>query len=218
MEYRVILVNNGVYKKTLHRCRTRETAFINYHRIKDENKVLYPRKFVNTDGIKPVKYQICITKPSEDTDTYRILRDDYGKLYTEQPIGDWTILESDDFAIEETFYIYGLNPKLERPNITEIVKRLVAGAYAKKMVKQVIVVYNKLVIYNEEQFDMVICKNLEDAQRLHHTLGKIAKKQKIKSLLFMGTAQPAQIGRMYDLIHEKTKWPYTKIRRTSTRP
>jgi hypothetical protein len=218
MEYRVILVGNGVYKKTLHRCRTRETAFINYHRIKEENNVLYPKKYLNTKGLKPVKYQICVTKPSEDTDTYRILRDDYGKLYTEEPIGDWTILESDEYLIEETFYIYGLDPKVERPNITEIIKRLVTGAFAKKMVKQIIVVHNKLVIYNEDQFDMVICKNLGEAQRLHHTLAKIAKKQKIKSLLFMGTAQPAQIGRLYDLIHEKTKWPYTKIRRTSTRP
>lgn len=92
------------------------------------------------------------------------------------------------------------------------------GAHGKKMVKQIIVVYNKLIIYNEDQFDMVICKKLEDAQRLHHTLAKIAKKQKIKSLLFMGTASPATIGRMYDVIHENTGWPYTKIRRTSTRP
>jgi hypothetical protein len=65
---------------------------------------------------------------------------------------------------------------------------------------------------------MVLCKNLEDAQRLHHTLAKIAKKQKIKSLMFMGTATPATISRMYDLIHEETGWPYIKIRRTSTRP
>lgn len=92
------------------------------------------------------------------------------------------------------------------------------GAYAKNMVKQVIVVHNKVLIYNEDQFDMIICKNLEDAQRLHHTLGKIAKKQKLKSLLFMGTAGPAMIGRMYDLIVEHTGWKIQKVRRTSTRP
>ena len=86
------------------------------------------------------------------------------------------------------------------------------------MVKQIIVVHNKLIIYNEDQFEMVICKNLEEAQRLHHTLAKIAKKQKIKSLLFMGTAGKVMVGRMYDLIHDRTGWPYTKIRRTSTRP
>jgi len=218
MLYRVILVGNGEYKKTLHRCKTRDTAFINFHLIKDKNKVLYPRKFINTNGIKRIKYQICISKITEEGDTFRVLRDDYGKLYTEKPIGDWTIIHSDEYFVEETFWIYGFNPKADRPNISEVVKRLMVGVWAKKMVKQVIVVHNKLVIYNEDQFDMVICKNLEDAQRLHHTLAKIAKKQKIKSLLFMGTAGAAMIGRMYDVIHDNTGWPYTKIRRTSTRP
>jgi hypothetical protein len=218
VNYRVVLTANGVYKKTLHRCKTRETAFINFHRIKDENKVMFPQKFINTKGIKPVKYEICVTKPTEESDVFRILRDDFGRTYTESPLGDWTILHSDSYEIEESFWMYRFNPKLERPTIKEVVKRLVTGAHSKKMVKQIIVVYNKLIIYNEDQFDMVLCKNMEDAQRLHHTLARIAKKQKIKSLMFMGTASKANIGRMYDLIHDNTKWPYTKIRRRSTRP
>ena len=49
--------------------------------------------------------------------------------------------------------------------------------------KEVIVLYNKLVIYNEEQFDMVICKNKKDAQRLHHTLYEATRGLKIKNLL-----------------------------------
>jgi hypothetical protein len=218
MVFRVILVSNGEYKKTLHRCKSRETAFINFHALLEQNNVMYPRKFINSKGIKPVKYTICISKVTEEGDTFRILRDDYGKLYTEQPLGDWTILHSDEYQVEETFWLYGLEPKSDRPTITDVVKRLMIGVHAKKMVKQIIIVHNKLVIYNEDQFDMVICKNLEDAQRLHHTLAKIAKKQKIKSLLFMGTATPATVSRMYDLIHDETGWPYTKIRRTSTRP
>jgi hypothetical protein len=217
MVYRVILTSNGKYKKTLYRCKTKESVFLKYHKMREENNVLYPKRFLNTNGLKKVKYEICVIKPTEDTDTFRLLRDEYGKLYIEKPLGDWTILTSDEYNIEETFFIYGYEGD-ERPNIREVVKRLMIGAHAKKMVKQIIVVYNKLLIYNENQFDMIVCKNLEDAQRLHHTLAKIAKKQKIKSLLFMGTAQPAQIGRMYDIIHEETGWPYTKIRRTSTRP
>ena len=217
MIYRVILTLNGEYKKTLHRSKTKETVFNNYHKLKEENDILFPKKFLNSNGIKKVQYQICVTKPTEPTDTFRILRDDYGKLYTEKPLGDWTILASEDYDMEETFFIYGYEGD-ERPTIKEVVKRLMFGAHAKKMVKQIIVVHNKLVIYNEDQFDMILCKNLEDAQRLHHTLAKIVKKQKIKSLMFMGTATPATIGRMYDIILEKTNWKIEKIRRTSTRP
>ena len=86
------------------------------------------------------------------------------------------------------------------------------------MTKQIIVVHNKLVLHNEDQFEMIICKNKLDAQRLHHTLHKACKKNKIKSIIFMGTASPATVSRMYELIHENTKWPMEKVRRTSTRP
>lgn len=217
MIYRVILTSNGEYKKTLYKCKTKESVFLKYHKLREDNDILFPKKFLNTNGIRPVRYEICVIKPTEETDTFRLLRDEYGKLYTEKPLGDWTILASDEYNLEETFYIYGHESE-ERPTIREVVKRLMIGAHSKKMVKQIIVVHNKLLIYSEDQFDMIICKNLEEAQRLHHTLARIAKKQKIKSLLFMGTATPANIGRMYDVIHEETGWPYTKIRRTSTRP
>ena len=218
MTYRVVLLCNGEYKKTLHRARTLETVFTRYYHLIDENKkILYPKRFVNSNKIIPVKYEIAVTKPTEDGDTFRILRDDYGKLYTEEPLGDWTILTTAAYEIEETFMIYGVGYKNgERPTIREIVKRLMINAHSKKTVKQLIVVYNKLLIYDEHQFDMVLCKNLEDAQRLHHTLGKITKKQKINSLLFMGTATKSNIGRLYDVIHEETGWPYPKIRRQST--
>jgi hypothetical protein len=219
MVYRVILISNGEYKKTLHRSRTRQTAFINYHALIEKNQnVKFPKKFINTEKIKPVKYKICVTKPTEPDDTFRLLRDDYGKTYVEKPIGDWTILASEDYNIEETFWIYGFEPKNNRPTIADVIKKLVSGAYKKKMVKQIIVVHNKLLIYNEDQFDMVICKCIKDAQRLHHTLADVCKKQKIKNFLFMGTASQATVSIMYDIIKEKTGWPIQKIRRTSTRP
>lgn len=216
--YRVILVANGEYKKTLHKCKKKDTAFINFHIIKEKNKVFYPKRYINNNKIIPVEYQICLIKPTESTDSFRILRDKFGKLYTEKPLGEWTILHSAPYEIEETFWIYGLSSNLNRPTIHEVIKRLMVNAFSKTKVKQVIIVHNKLLIYNEEQFDMIICKNLAEAQRLHHTLAKITKKQKIKSCLFMGTASKAMIGTLYDLIKSKTNWKIEKIRRTSTRP
>lgn len=219
MVYRVILTSNGKYRTTLHRCKTLPTSFGQYHAMIDENKkILFPKRFINTKKILPVKFQICVTKPTEPTDTFRILRDKYGRTYQEKPLGDWTILASSDFEVEENFWIFGHDAKAGRPTIHEVVKKLFTGAYRKNMVKQVIVVHNKLVIYNEDQFDMVICKCLADSQRLHHTLAKVAKKQKIKSLLFMGTATPATVSRMYQIIKDHTGWPIEKIKRTTTRP
>lgn len=219
MTYRVIIIKNGKYQKTLHKSKRRETAFTNYWKLIDENqKVIFPKKYLNTKKIKLVEYKICVVKLTEKGDVFRTVRDDFGRTYVEKPIGDWTILDSSTYQIEERFWVFGLDPKADRPTIKEVIRRLVSGAYKKNMTKQVIVVNNKLLIYNEEQFDMVICKCKNDAQRLHHTLAKTASKQKIKSLLFMGTATPATANRLYDVIQENTGWSYTKIWRTTTRP
>ncbi len=219
MVYRVVLVSNGEYKKTMWRSLTKETSFIHFHKLIEKNKeIKFPKKFINTNAIIPVKFNLYVTKPTEPSDVFRTLRDDFGRTYTEKPLGDWTILASENYNVEEKFWIHGMDAKANRPNIDTIVKKLMLGAYRKNMVKQVIVVHNKLIIYNEDQFDMVLCKCMDDAQRLHHTLAKIAKKLKIKSLIFMGTAQPAVMGRMYGIIQEHTHWPIEKIRRYTTRP
>ena len=208
-----------MYRKTIHKCKTRKTAFINFNRISDENNVLFERKFVNYKGIHPAKYKIYVVKDYDKDDELRTVRNRLGKFVEEKPIfGIWTILNDSDYSVEESFWVYGSDPKKDRKNIKDIINLLMLDMGIKKHTKQIVVVYNKLLIYNEEQFDMVICKCKEDAQRLHHILHKTAKDNKIKGLYFMGTARKKMITDFYDIIHENTGWPYTKIWRTTTRP
>ena len=219
MLYRTILVKNSDYKKTIHKCKTRKTAFINFNRIKEENNVLFKREFLNYNGLKPVKYKIYVVKDYEDDDELRTIRNRLGKLVEEKPIFDiWTILNDSDYEIEETFWVYGYDSRNDRKTIKDIISLLMLNMHVKKKTKQIVVVHNKLLIYDEEQFDMIICKCKKDAQRLHHALAKSAKDNKIKSLYFMGTANAKMISDYYDIIHEETGWPYTKIWRTTTRP
>lgn len=218
--FRIILIQNDKYVKTLHRCKTKETSFLRFRNLKEINKsVLFSKKNTNYTKINKVAYKICVVKDTEPDDKFRVLRDSYGKPYTEEPIfGIWTVIDDADYQIEETFWLFGKNPKNDRVTIHDIIKLLMSGVYKKEVTKQVIVVHNKLVIHNENQFDMVICKCLEDAQRLQHSLNKALKSNKIKNVLFMGTATQATISRMYDLIKESTGWPIQKIWRTTTRP
>lgn len=204
---------------TMHRCKTRETSFINYRRIIDENEgIIFPRKYVNYNGIKPITYKVAIVKDTEEGDEFRVLRDKMGRTYTEKPLGKFTILDDNPYEFEETFWIFGKDPVHERVTIRDIIKPMMVGAYKKTMVKQIIVVHNKLVLHNEDQFEMVICKCKKDAQRLHHALHDACRNNKIKSVIFMGTATAATVSRMYEIIQNHTGWKMEKIRRTSTRP
>lgn len=218
--YRTILVGNGKYRKTIHRCMKESTAYTNYNRIKEENEaVVFPKKFVNDKVIKPVKYEIYLVKDIESDDKNRLVRDDLGRLYEEKAIFDlWTVLESCEYHIEETFWIYGYPSKKDRKSIMDVLRLVFRDSSDPKSSRQAIVVHNKLVVHNEERFDMIVCKNKKDCQRLHHKLHDFAKDNKIKGVVFMGTCAPTNISMMYDIIHDNTKWPYKKIRRTSTRP
>jgi hypothetical protein len=193
---------------------------VNYQIIKKGNEgVIFPRKYINSNGIRPVRYEICVVKDFEEGDGSRTLRDDLGRVYKEKVLFDkWTVLASHEYNYEESFWLYGHDPIHDRKTILDIMHPLMQGAHRAKYTKQIIVVHNKLVIHSEEQFEMVICKNKADAQRLHHALHKAAKKGKFKSLIFMGTASKATVSRMYDVILENTDWSIEKIRRTSTKP
>ena len=217
--YRVILVRNGEYKATLYKCKTRPTVFNNFRRIIEENEkeIMFPKKFINYGKIVPVEYKIYCVKDTEETDEFRLINDKYGKVKYESPIfGIWTILDDAEYNIEEKFWIYGNDPKGDRTTIKDIIKLLMKNITNRKMNKQIIVVHNKLLIYNEELFDMVLCKNKKDAQRLHHALAKAMENNKIKNLLFMGTASKVMISRLYKLIQEKTGWSLIKIYRRTT--
>jgi len=209
---------NGKYKKTLHRCKTQGTSYANFNKLKMENKVFFPKKYVNSNGIIPVEYRIYVVKDFDESDKPRLVRNKTGKLEYEKKFGDWTILHDSSYYIEETFWVYGYNNIHDRKTVKDIMGLLVIGLKDKKYVKQVVVINNKLLIYSEEQFDMVVCKCKKDAQRLHHVLYKASQSNELKNLLFMGTANKKMCSDYYDIIHENTGWNYTKIWRTTTRP
>jgi len=174
---------------------------------------------VNDGIIKLIKYEIFLVKDIEDDDKNRYIRDEVGRVKEETPIFDlWTIIDNADYSIEEEFWIYGHPSKRDRKTIKDVIRVVMHDAKDARQSRQVIVVHNKLVIHNEDRFDMIICKNKRDCQRLHHLLNDGAAKFKLKGLVFMGTCSDANIPMLYDIIYDNTDWDYRKIRRTSTRP
>lgn len=220
MEYRVILTQNNEFKKLIHLSNNKANAFICFRdEIYKSESVMFEKKHINNNGIIPVKYMLYVVKKYKEGDTTRFVKNNMGKLVNEELLfGEWVIMDSYEARIEENLWIYGYNPRKERKTIRDVVKVLMKGIGSEKLNKEVIVVHNKLVIYNENEFDMIICKCLKDAQRLHHLLYKTAVASKIKGLLFMGTASPVTTSLLYEIIQEETGWPMKKIHRTTTRP
>lgn len=212
--YRLVLISNGVYKKTLLKSNSKKSLFVSYRMFKDNNKsILFPKRFINSNGIHSVVYKICVVQDVLDDSTVVNLSGNF----LETPFGIKLVLVSSVYNIEETFWMYGRDSKTERVNIIDILNTLVVPLLNPINNKNVIVVHNKLIIYNEDIFDMIICKSILDAQRLHHMLFKSVSEVNIKYILFLGTASTVMISEMYDIILKNTDWTIEKIRRTSTR-
>jgi hypothetical protein len=218
MEYRVLLLQNGEFKKRLHKCKSNSTSKMNYKRILKENEeVIFPREYLTSDKISDVYYVACRVKRYEEKDRDRMIRDRLGRLVPATILwGEWTVLESEFYHIEETFYVFGHDPVSDRKDINFIIGLLLKGYNDKQLTKDIIVVHNKLIIYNQHQFDIVICKCKKDAIRLHDTLLDLSLENKFKRLIFMGLASDKMIGILYELMMEVTGWDYRKVSRTST--
>lgn len=220
MGYRIVLLQNGLYKKTMYKSKTMKAAMDNFTKIsEDSTRVRFPRKYVNSHRIKKVEYTLFVVKDFEEGDEMRMVRDKLGRLYREKPLfGIWTVIDDYTYQIEESFYIFGYHPVHDRKDLKFIMMLMMKNIADQKMSKSVVVLKNKLLIYNEDQFDMVLCKCTDDCIRLYNILMATATSQNFKRIIFMGQANQHLTNQLYKMIMEETGWDYRKVIRTTTAP
>ena len=85
------------------------------------------------------------------------------------------------------------------------------------MVKQVNYIKNKLMVHQNNDFDIVLCKCPSDAHRLYTLLQEFGKNNNLKNILFTGSVK-VNSSSTYKQIVEKTGWKKNKVYRTTTRP
>lgn len=219
MEYRIILTKNKKSRKILYRCKTNKTAITKYKEFIKDNKVFFPRKFINYKKIIAVKYELLLVKERTPEDKNRIIKNEYGKLVEEKPKNDkWVIIDSVPYQIEETFWVFGHDHLKDRFDIKRIIKEILLKDIRKKnFTMQIIVVHNKLIFQSGEDIEIVFCKNKKDAMRLHDALFDAANTTRMDKLLFLGVAGDKIISDLYIKIQKKTGWKMKRVRRPSTR-
>jgi hypothetical protein len=208
MRYRIIISDNKRVVRTLDKGTRKREIYESFLRHKKDNlSIKFPKRYINTDGIFEVQYHIYMVEEVDDSnrDSGEILFDKY------------IILRKDTYNIEEKFWMFGYDSKKNKKQLDEVAAILFTYKNTLNF-RQALVLRNKLVVYNEERFDMVICKCDKDAQRLQHILSSIAKSMKYTNIIFMGTCADEHLGKVYEIIQEFTGWSYLKVTRSSTRP
>lgn len=157
--YWVVLVNNGVrsvLKGYSLRSKDRKKA-LNFFDdcIKESTSVIFPNKHTVREAVYASNYELCLLRSIDDINE-EVPMD---KVF----FGNWRLIKKESIDIEETFMIHGYCKFTERMNIKEISEMLMKKRTTNR---EIGVIDNKVVIFNDEEFDMVTTKCSADGARL----------------------------------------------------
>ena len=217
MNYRIIIAKDNKKKKVLYNGRQLHNAKSKFFSLVDNNIVLFPKEHISYKKTKPVKYEILLLKEKEEDDPQFTDRDELGRTLPITTKGDsWTIVEKRFYEFEEKFSVFGYPERMEMKSILK--KIFLPSIKTKGMVKQVNYIFNKVMIWHDNEFDIVTCKCTKDAKRFHNILRDFCVDQKINNVMFSGHVPKRNRTKMFKTIVEKTGWKIEKLYRTSTRP
>ena len=133
---------------------------------------------------------------------------------------NWLFIEEAPYKIEETFWVYGYNPKTDRKTYKFIIDNYMTyDKHDKYFFKEVIVYRNKVLIESNDNLNMIICKNHQDSVRLYNELYDYCKKEKYKNIVFGGDINQFSYSSelWFEKIQKLTNWSRRKINKNSTR-
>ena len=222
--YHIILVNHSKQLRDLYCTHSEKLVNSRFKKMLDENEknVVFPIKFNNLKHqMVEAEYELVIikydVKPGEKKTR---IRNDFGKFVNyETSDENWIVCDRAPYKMEESFWVYGYNPKLQRKDFNWIYKNFFEKDSKNKYAFKTLQLYNnKLLIDASGKLDMVICKNKPDAIRLYNQIEELCNKNKFKYIIFGGDIRYSKYKRDWiKKIMDLTGWNIHKVKRTSTR-
>lgn len=194
--------------------------------LEENKKIEIPVKFINNKRKNPSHYEYegeyVVLKRIRDKNTQTnesMLRDEYGRFVKHITTSEnWFIYEKFPYYKEETFWVYGYNPKTGRKTIKWIYSNFISNFIENTYdIVQVYLYNNKLIFrYPENKLNFIITKNVSDGIRVYNFLQDKYKKN--KQVIFTGfiTKHSDRAMETISLLKEKTGWDITKIYRRHT--
>lgn len=222
--YHIILVNHDKMKEDLFWTDSEATVNKEFKTMVEENKsVIFPVRFNNNKTeIIESSYEIMIIKARDKTESRETkVMDEYGKFVNYATNDDdWIIYDRSPYYIEETFWVYGYHPRLQRKDFKWIYDNFISNnSNNKYLFKTVQLFKNKILVECNGKLDMVICKNKQDAIRMYNMIEEWCERDKMKYVGFMGDLSYSRYKSDWiTKIQKLTNWTRKKITRMSTRP
>ena len=223
IDFKIISTLNGKQNGYIGCYKTYEDAYTDLRKLEEDNKkIVFPRKYLNSGNISNLKDEFLLLEKNRDGDKNNgMLRNEFGKFIEHKILNntEWVIRDKIQRYVEETFWVYGYDPKTERKNATWIFDNLLLKSIKTSYdIIRVLVYKNKLIIkYDNKPMSMIMCKNKSDCIRLYNFISDKIRTEKIKQIICIGAYNIISDSRreIERDIMELTGWNKIKIQRTT---
>jgi hypothetical protein len=222
--YRIIHTNHGKKKESICSEPTEEKIYKKFNELLKKNKkeVIFPMRYNNEKHVMvESEHELVILKCKDEFDNdVNKVKDDSGAYVNYQTNEEnWIVIDRAPYNIEETFWVYGYHPRLQRKTFMWIFENFILkDSKNKYMFKNVVIYHNKLLIECDGNLEMVLCKNKSDSARMYNMLEEYAKKYKCKYVLFIGDIANSKYKMDWiQKIKDLSGWSTKKVTRMSTR-
>ena len=218
--FSIYLMKNGKRVKFFGRKRFKNSAVGLYFDLLKKNKkeVTFKQTVVKNYGkFVEHKYELVLVKKlsPEESNNVTLLRNNDGKFIENYLVDAPThkILDKNEWLIEETFNVYGFDPQKERKNFKYIYDNIVlknTNNYSRLFVYR-----NKVIHFydDDDDFDMIRCKNTQQAVKLYDTIEAKIDKKKYPNIFFMGKlSSTTSVEWAISEIQRKTGWTRNKCK------
>jgi len=183
--------------------------------------IIFPRKVLNSGKISKSKDEyLMLEKNRSGLERDGVTRNEFGK-FTIQKISNntkWIIRDKMERKVEETFWVYGFDPKRDRKTYVWILENLILNKLENSYdIIRIALYKNKLLIkYDNAPMNLVLCKNLSDCIRMYNMISEKAEKEKIRQIICVGAFNAVSEKRreIENDIMELTGWEKVKIQRS----
>lgn len=191
----IVLFKNKKKRKIIKGYKTKEKAFEKFNKMLKENKVIFDVRFENSE---PCKYELAILTTTEDYQKPLFKSDELGrnkKVFISNGEG-FTINVIEDYKIEELIFDVKSNKKIS-------FKNLINRYCPKENLKVISTLHNKIIIQNDDKFDLFSLKNLEESERLMCVIEDYFKSMSRNDALFVRDTSTTHRKWMYELLEKK---------------
>ena len=152
----VVLFKDKVKRKIINKFITRKRAENFYNKlIKESDDVIFEKEYEN--GISSI-YEIGLLEKNKNLDV-RYIKDELGRqIKVELEDDDYSISKIQKYRIEELIMDFKTKDKI---TTKELIKRYLSGSGVKMISK----LNNKIIIQNEDKYDLFTLKNVYDSSR-----------------------------------------------------